>query len=380
MKHATYTKIERVLENFGVDAKVVNHTEGPNVWQFHVVPGPNQPISSILKLEDDLALRLSAQAVRIVRLPGQPYLGIELPNPSPDIVRFAELDPDRTDYALPLILGVMPDGNTLCADLAEMPHLLVAGTTGSGKSVALHTMILSLIGTYDADELAFVMIDPKQVELSYYTNLPHMMFEAATDLDTAIERLEWLVEEMDVRFGALSDIGVRDIATYNQRVVAGDRLPYIVTVIDELADLMLSGKKLIEDPLVRLAQKARAVGIHLIVATQRPSSKVITGLIKANFPTRIALRVASKVDSRVILDANGAEALLGKGDMLFSHGSTIQRLQGAFVSTQEIETIVGELECKLSKTEKGSQTIGEPSPNSKKSGWIARWLWGSSPS
>ena len=225
MKHATYTKIERVLENFGVDAKVVNHTEGPNVWQFHVVPGPNQPISSILKLEDDLALRLSAQAVRIVQLPGQPYLGIELPNPSPDIVHFTELDPDRADYTLPLVLGVMPDGNTLCADLAAMPHLLVAGTTGSGKSVALHTMILSLIGTYDADELAFVMIDPKQVELSYYTNLPHMMFEAATDLDTAIEKLEWLVEEMDTRFAALSDISVRDIATYNQRVTADDRLP-----------------------------------------------------------------------------------------------------------------------------------------------------------
>ena len=377
MTQAIYTKIEKVLENFGVDAKVVNHTEGPNVWQFHVVPGPKQPISAILKLEDDLALRLSAQAVRILQLPGQPYLGIELPNPSPDIVRFTELDPDYADYALPLTLGVMPDGNTLCADLAAMPHLLVAGTTGSGKSVALHTMILSLIGTYDADELAFVMIDPKQVELSYYTNLPHMMFEAATDLDTAIERLNWLVEEMDTRFAALSDIGVRDIATYNQRVTAGDRLPYIVTVIDELADLMLSGKKLVEDPLVRLAQKARAVGIHLIVATQRPSSKVITGLIKANFPTRIALRVASKIDSRVILDANGAEALLGKGDMLFSQGSTVQRLQGAFVSTDEIETLMGELECEPLKMEEGSQTIGERSTSSKKLGWLARLVWGS---
>ncbi len=377
MTQAIYTKIEKVLENFGVDAEVIDHTEGPNVWQFHVVPGPKQPVSSILKLEDDLALRLSAQAVRILRLPGQPYLGIELPNPSPDIVRFTELDPDCTDYALPLTLGVMPDGNTLCADLAAMPHLLVAGTTGSGKSVALHTMILSLIGTYDADELAFVMIDPKQVELSYYTNLPHMMFEAATDLDTAIERLNWLVEEMEARFAALSDIGVRDITAYNRRVPTGDRLPYIVTVIDELADLMLSGKKLIEDPLVRLAQKARAVGIHLIVATQRPSSKVITGLIKANFPTRIALRVASKIDSRVILDANGAEALLGKGDMLFSQGSTMQRLQGAFVSTDEIESIVGELECEPLKMEEGSQTIGEGSTSSGKLGWIARLLWGS---
>jgi S-DNA-T family DNA segregation ATPase FtsK/SpoIIIE len=315
--------------------------------------------------------------VRIVQLPGQPYLGIELPNPSPDIVRFTELNPDRADYTLPLVLGVMPDGNTLCADLATMPHLLVAGTTGSGKSVALHTMILSLIGTYDHDELAFVMIDPKQVELSYYTNLPHMIFPAATDLDTAIEKLGWLIEEMEARFATLADVGVRDIATYNQRVTVGDRLPYIVTVIDELADLILSGKKDVEDPLVRLAQKARAVGIHLIVATQRPSSKVITGLIKANFPTRIALRVASKIDSRVILDANGAEQLLGKGDMLFSHSSTMQRLQGAFVSTQEIETIVGELECVQLKMEKDSQTIGERSQSSRKLGWVARLLWGS---
>lgn len=377
MRNKTYSQIEKVLGNFGVDAKVVSHTEGPNVWQFHVTPGPGQAISSILKLEDDLALRLSAESVRIVQLPGQPYLGIELPNPSPDIVRFTELDPDCTDYTLPLVLGVMPDGNTLCADLATMPHLLVAGTTGSGKSVALHTMILSLIGTYDHDELAFVMIDPKQVELSYYTDLPHMMFPAATDLDTTIERLDWLVEEMEARFATLSDMSVRDIATYNRRATTDDRLPYIVTIIDELADLILSGKKTVEDPLVRLAQKARAVGIHLIVATQRPSSKVITGLIKANFPTRIALRVASKIDSRVILDANGAEALLGKGDMLFSHGSTMQRLQGAFVSTHEIETIVGELECVQLKTVKDSQTIGERTQNSGKLDWIARLLWGS---
>ena len=377
MRNDTYSQIEKVLGNFGVDAKVVSHTEGPNVWQFHVTPGPGQAISSILKLEDDLALRLSAESVRIVQLPGQPYLGIELPNPSPDIIRFTELDPDCTDYTLPLVLGVMPDGNTLCADLATMPHLLVAGTTGSGKSVALHTMILSLIGTYDHDELAFVMIDPKQVELSYYTDLPHMMFPAATDLDTTIERLDWLVEEMEARFATLSDMSVRDIATYNRRATTDDRLPYIVTIIDELADLILSGKKTVEDPLVRLAQKARAVGIHLIVATQRPSSKVITGLIKANFPTRIALRVASKIDSRVILDANGAEALLGKGDMLFSHGSTMQRLQGAFVSTHEIETIVGELECVQLKTVKDSQTIGERTQNSGKLDWIARLLWGS---
>ncbi len=376
MKNVTYTKIERVLHNFGVEAKVVGHTEGPNVWQFHVVPGPGQAIGSILKLDDDLALRLSVESVRIVQLPGQPYLAIELPNPSPDIVQFTELDPD-TEHTLPLTLGVMPDGNTLCADLATMPHLLVAGTTGSGKSVALHTMILSLIGAHDTDSLRFVMIDPKQVELSQYTYLPHMMFPAATDLDTAIDRLNWLVEEMEARFGALAEFGVRDITAYNQCVTADDRLPYIVTIIDEFADLILSGKKDVEDPLVRLAQKARAIGIHLIVATQRPSSKVITGLIKANFPTRIALRVASKVDSRVILDANGAEALLGKGDMLFSHGSTMQRLQGAFVSTPEIDYIVGELECKPLKTEKGSPITGEPSPSSPRLGWIARLLSGS---
>jgi S-DNA-T family DNA segregation ATPase FtsK/SpoIIIE len=377
MRNDTYTQIETVLESFGVTAEVVGHTEGPNVCQYHVTLGPGQAISAILKLEADLALRLSAMSVRIVQLPGQPYLGIELPNPSPYIVRFTQLDPNCANYALPLILGVMPDGNTLCANLATMPHLLVAGTTGSGKSIALHTMILSLLGTYDHDELAFVMIDPKQVELSYYSDLPHMMFPAATDLDTAIERLNWLVEEMEARFTVLSEIGARDIAVYNQRMDPADRLPYIVTVIDELADLMLSGKKLVEDPLVRLAQKARAVGIHLIVATQRPSSKVITGLIKANFPTRIAMRVASKVDSRVILDANGAEALLGKGDMLFSHGSTVQRLQGAYVSIHDIETIVGELECVQSKMEKDSPTIGERSPSSEKLGWIARLLWGS---
>lgn len=336
-----YRNIEEILKSFGVRAKIVGHSTGPNVITYHVQPEASQPVKALFGLEADLALRLAAISVRIVRKPGKPFLGLEVPNPHRDTVKLSGLNPGR-NLTLPLVLGISPEGKMVTADLTKMPHLLVAGATGSGKSVALHTMIVSMIKALDPDRLRFVMIDPKQVELAHYANLPHMLREPVTGVEEAIDVLEWLTEEMELRLDAMHSQSVRNIEAYNDKVT-DYTFPRIVVVIDELADLMLIGKREIEDPLVRLAQKSRAVGIHLIVATQRPSSQIITGLIKANFPARVAMRVASKVDSRVILDANGAEALLGNGDMLFTTGGpTLQRVQGAFVSTDEIETIVSD--------------------------------------
>ncbi len=351
------------LQTFRVESSIGGWTTGPVVTQFEVVPAAGVKVGKISALADDLALALKAPSVRIVApIPGKGAVGVEVPNPEPEIVRLREAletpayrNRNRT---LPLGLGRDLAGRPYCADLARMPHLLIAGATGSGKSVCINTIITSLIYRYSPADLRLLLVDPKMVELIIYNDLPHLRHPVVTDNNDAAAILRWVVFEMNRRYALLSANACRNIVEMNRRITRGrdvkapegidperwdeDKLPYIVVVIDELADLMMTVQSEVEAPLAILAQKARAVGIHLVVATQRPSVNVITGLIKANFPSRIAFRVASKVDSRTILDQNGAECLLGNGDMLFlpPGESEPDRIQGAFISTEETETIV----------------------------------------
>jgi S-DNA-T family DNA segregation ATPase FtsK/SpoIIIE len=351
------------LETFRVDSSIGGWTTGPVVTQFEVVPAAGVKVGKIAALADDLALALKAPSVRIVApIPGKGAVGVEVPNPQPEIVRLREaLESSayrKPRTTLPLGLGRDLAGRPYCADLAKMPHLLIAGATGSGKSVCINTIVTSLIYRHPPSDLRLLMIDPKMVELIIYNDLPHLRHPVVTDNNDAAKLLRWVVFEMNRRYALLSANACRNITEINQRILRGDevrppegigrteytegKLPYIVVVIDELADLMMTVQSEVETPLAILAQKARAVGIHLVVATQRPSVNVITGLIKANFPSRIAFRVASKVDSRTILDQNGAECLLGNGDMLFlpPGESEPDRIQGAFISTEETEAIV----------------------------------------
>jgi S-DNA-T family DNA segregation ATPase FtsK/SpoIIIE len=351
------------LETFRVDSSIGGWTTGPVVTQFEVVPAAGVKVGKIAALADDLALALKAPSVRIVApIPGKGAVGVEVPNPQPEIVRLRETLESpayrKPRTTLPLGLGRDLAGRPYCADLAKMPHLLIAGATGSGKSVCINTIVTSLIYRHPPSDLRLLMIDPKMVELIIYNDLPHLRHPVVTDNNDAAKLLRWVVFEMNRRYALLSANACRNIVEMNQRIRRGDevkppqgigrtewtegKLPYIVVVIDELADLMMTVQSEVETPLAILAQKARAVGIHLVVATQRPSVNVITGLIKANFPSRIAFRVASKVDSRTILDQNGAECLLGNGDMLFlpPGESEPDRIQGAFISTEETEAIV----------------------------------------
>jgi len=351
------------LATFRVESSIGGWTTGPVVTQFEVVPAAGVKVGQIAALADDLALALKAPSVRIVApIPGKGAVGVEVPNPQPEIVRLRETleSPDyrKPRTTLPLGLGRDLAGRPYCADLARMPHLLIAGATGSGKSVCINTIVTSLIYRHSPGDLRLLMIDPKMVELIIYNDLPHLRHPVVTDNNDAAKLLRWVVFEMNRRYALLSANACRNIVEMNQRIRRGDeirppvgigrteytegKLPYIVVVIDELADLMMTVQSEVETPLAILAQKARAVGIHLVVATQRPSVNVITGLIKANFPSRIAFRVASKVDSRTILDQNGAECLLGNGDMLFlpPGESEPYRIQGAFISTEETEAIV----------------------------------------
>jgi len=351
------------LATFRVEGSIGGWTTGPVVTQFEVVPAPGVKVGKIAALADDLALALKAPSVRIVApIPGKGAVGVEVPNPQPEIVRLRETLESpayrKPRTTLPLGLGRDLAGRPYCADLARMPHLLIAGATGSGKSVCINTIVTSLIYRYPPSELRLLMIDPKMVELIIYNDLPHLRHPVVTDNNDAAKLLRWVVFEMNRRYALLSANACRNIVEMNQRIRRGDevkppqgigrtewtegKLPYVVVVIDELADLMMTVQSEVETPLAILAQKARAVGIHLVVATQRPSVNVITGLIKANFPSRIAFRVASKVDSRTILDQNGAECLLGNGDMLFlpPGESEPDRIQGAFISTEETEAIV----------------------------------------
>jgi S-DNA-T family DNA segregation ATPase FtsK/SpoIIIE len=344
---------------------VVEIMPGPIITRFEVRPAPGVKVSRFIGIQDDLALVMQAQRVRVAPIPGKAVVGVEVPNESPSDVALREILESRafaqSASKLTVALGKTIEGIPYVADLSLLPHLLVAGATGSGKSVCLNTIITSILYRARPSEVKFVLIDPKKLELSLYKKLEHHHLTTQEDLnevvvttvDNAVTVLKSLEMEMDKRYRVLAHAGVRNIEDFNRAVEAGTlrtegqaepvlKLPYVVLVIDELADLMVLGAREIEEPVARLAQMARATGIHLILATQRPSVDVITGVIKANFPSRIAFQVASKTDSRTILDRNGAEKLLGKGDMLFLHPRDSEpiRLHGAFVSTEEVQRVV----------------------------------------
>jgi len=360
--------VEKTLADFGVVGKVVEVQPGPVVTLYELEPAPGVKINRITTLSDDLALALKAPSIRIMApIPGKAAVGIEIPNGNRETVYLREVLDSETfresRLVLPIALGKDIVGNPMVADLTRMPHLLIAGTTGSGKSVSLNAMICSILLKAAPEDVKFLMIDPKRLELSSYEGIPHLLHPVVVSPKKAAQVLKWAVEEMERRYQMIAASGVKNIDSYNKALATAapqqplpglvsssegvqqssppSKLPYIVIIIDELADLMMVAQKNVEDSLTRLAQMARAAGIHLMLATQRPSVDVITGLIKANFPTRISFQVSSKVDSRTILDQQGAESLLGSGDMLFLPPGTskISRIHGAFVSDREIERI-----------------------------------------
>jgi len=338
--------LKKKLHDFGVDGHIVQASPGPVITSYEFEPASGVKVSQVVNLADDLALAMKVAAVRIVGpIPGRGTVAVEVPNPETTTVYLREILVSQefvTNKArLPLALGKDTTGNSVIADLAAMPHLLIAGSTGSGKSVGLNTMICSLLYKATPADVRFLLIDPKRLELGVYEKIPHLLAPVVTDAKEASARLKWIVGKMDARYKQLQAKAVRNIEGYNKEVPPEERLPYWVVVVDELADLMMVSAGEVQNSLIRLAQIARAVGIHLIVATQRPSVDVVTGLIKANFPTRIAFQVASKVDSRTVLDANGAEQLLGRGDMIFvPPGQSRQmRVHGSWVSDKEVKAI-----------------------------------------
>jgi S-DNA-T family DNA segregation ATPase FtsK/SpoIIIE len=354
-------KIVQTLQHYKIDITSIKATIGPTVTLYEIVPAPGVRISKIRNLEDDIALSLSALGIRIIApIPGKGTIGIEIPNSKPEIVSMRSVmstEKFRDSKAeLPLVLGRTISNEVFIADLAKMPHLLIAGATGQGKSVGINGIISSILYKKHPSQVKFVLIDPKKVELSLYANLESHFLAVLetsdepiiTDTKQVIGVLNSLCKEMDSRYDLLKKAGVRNLTEYNAKFTArklnpkkGHRfLPYIVLIIDEFADLMMTAGKEIETPIARLAQLARAIGIHLILATQRPSVNVITGIIKANFPARISFRVTSKVDSRTILDTGGADQLVGRGDLLLSTGSEIVRIQNAFIDTPEVENLV----------------------------------------
>ena len=357
----TSTELEQTLEDFNISARVVGVTQGPVVTQYQLQPAPGVKVSRILNLENDIALVLKAKSVRIeAPIPGKAAIGIEVPNKKTTPVHFKELvaTEEFRVHSSPLafVLGKNISGEPIICDLAAMPHLLIAGTTGSGKSVCVNGIISSILYRMPPDKVKFIMIDPKRVELNVYSDIPHLLAPVVNEPRQAAAALLWGVQQMEERLRIFSDLRVRNIDGYNA-LATGKRkqpakfdparhkyLPHIVIIIDELADLMLTAKNEVEEFIVRLAQMSRAAGIHMIIATQRPSVNVITGIIKANFPSRVAFRVSAKVDSRTILDRNGAETLLGRGDMLFSPGGTMpMRIQGAFLSDHDVEVLTEHL-------------------------------------
>jgi S-DNA-T family DNA segregation ATPase FtsK/SpoIIIE len=338
--------IRRKLQDFEVDGRIVQVSSGPVITSYEFEPAPGIKVSQVVNLADDLALGLKSASVRIVGpIPGRGTVAIEVPNSEAAMVYLREIfvsaEFAESKGRLPLALGKDVTGLPVVADLAAMPHLLVAGVTGSGKSVGLNAMICSILYKATPAEVRFLLIDPKRLELSVYEGIPHLLAPVVTDAKEAAARLRWIVGKMDERYKLLQARQVRSIEGYNKAVAAEERLPYWVVVVDELADLMLASAGEVQMSLVRLAQIARAVGIHLIIATQRPSVDVVTGLIKANFPTRIAFQVASKVDSRTVLDGNGAEQLLGRGDMIFvpPAANKQMRVHGAWVADDEVKAI-----------------------------------------
>lgn len=338
--------LEATLNSFNVKAKLVNACHGPAVTRYELEPAAGVKVSKIVNLADDISLKLAAPSVRIeAPIPGKAAIGIEVPNKELAGVQLREvLESDKFDAAkskLTVGLGMDIGGQAIFADLAKMPHLLVAGATGSGKSVCINTIITSVLFKAKPDEVKFILIDPKMVELSNYNGIPHLMVPVVTDAKKAASVLNWAVQEMENRYAKFAKHGVRDMERYN-RSQPEDKMPAIVIIIDELADLMMVAPHDVEDAICRLAQKARAAGLHLILATQRPSVDVITGIIKANIPSRISFSVSSQIDSRTILDMSGAEKLLGKGDMLYYPvgASKPLRVQGAFISDQEVEDLL----------------------------------------
>lgn len=342
--------LEKTLTHFNVRAKVVNTTQGPSVTRFEVQPELGVKVSKVKNLSDDLKLNLAARDIRIeAPIPGKNTIGIEIPNPKPQVVGLQEIfETDsfqNSPSPLTIGLGLSIEGNPLITNIQKMPHGLIAGATGSGKSVCINTILISLLYKATHKDVKFLLIDPKMVELAPYNGIPHLISPVITDVKAATIALKWAVKEMEERYDKFVQEGVRDVERFNQKMLKQnrpeDKLPFIVIVIDELADLMMVSPQDVEDAICRIAQKARACGIHLLLATQRPSVDVITGLIKANIPTRIAFSVSSQVDSRTIMDSSGAEKLLGKGDMLFIENGAGKstRLQGAFVSDEEIERV-----------------------------------------
>ncbi|NPA39492.1 MAG: DNA translocase FtsK [Thermodesulfobacteria bacterium] len=333
------------LKEFGIDGEVVSISPGPVVTTFEFRPAPGIKISKIQNLVDDLALGLSAKSVRIIApIPGKNVIGIEISNPKREWVYLKEILQSKefkeSKSPLTIALGKDINGFPVVTDLAKMPHLLIAGSTGSGKSIFLHCVILSLIYKNTPELVRFLMIDPKRIELSIYDGIPYLLHPVVLEPKTATKALHWLVQEMERRYGIFEEVGARNLESYNAQFE--EKMPYIVMIIDELADLMVVSSKEVETLLTRLAQMARAAGIHLLVATQRPSVDVITGLIKVNFPARISFQLTSKADSRTILDTQGAERLLGAGDMLFMPpgGSNLERYHGPYVSEAEVKRIV----------------------------------------
>ncbi len=386
--------LETVLEDFGVHGEIIKVRPGPVVTLYELEPAPGTKTSRVIGLADDIARSMSAVSVRVAVVPGRNVIGIELPNLRREMVHLRELLAsdafERSAGRLNLALGKDISGTPILVDLARMPHLLVAGTTGSGKSVAMNTMILSLLYQFPPDECKFIMIDPKVLELSVYDGIPHLLTPVVTEPSKAVVALKWAVREMEERYRAMSQLGVRSVAGYNARLrdarkkgetltrrvqtgfdadgqpvfedqpLSMDTLPFIIVVVDEMADLMLVAGKDIEAAVQRLAQMARAAGIHMIMATQRPSVDVITGAIKANFPTRVSFQVTSKIDSRTILGEQGAEQLLGQGDMLYmAGGGRITRVHGPLVSDAEVEKVVAALKAQGEPEYVDSVTVDE---------------------
>ena len=346
----TAAKLQKTLYSFGVSAKVENVSVGPTITRYELKPAEGTRVSKIANLADDIALNLAAETIRIeAPIPGKQAVGIEVPNKEKEAVHLREViessEFENNKSKLSVALGKDVAGKTIIADIGKMPHVLIAGSTGSGKSVCINSIITSIIYNAKPSEVKLVMVDPKVVELSVYNGIPHLLIPVVTDPKKAAGALAWAVQEMDDRYKKFAQKGVRDLKGYNKAIEKENenaKLPQIVIIIDELADLMMVAAKEVEEAICRLAQKARAAGMHLVIATQRPSVDVITGLIKANVPSRIAFAVSSQVDSRTILDSTGAEKLLGKGDMLFYPvgASKPLRVQGAFVSDDEVEKIV----------------------------------------
>lgn len=353
------------LANFKVKASILNACHGPAVTRYEVKPAPGVKVSKITGLADDIALNMAASAVRIEQIPGKAAIGIEVPNQELESVQLREVleNPAFAAAKSRLTVGLGKDisGQAIFADLAKMPHLLVAGATGSGKSVCINTLITSILFKAKPTEVKFILIDPKMVELSVYNDIPHLMVPVVTDAKKAASVLNWAVQEMEKRYGLIAQAGVRNMDGYNKQFEeeTEKKLPSIVIIIDELADLMMVAPHDVEDAICRIAQKARAAGIYLVLATQRPSVNVITGVIKANIPSRISFAVTSQIDSRTILDASGAEKLLGKGDMLFKpqEANKATRIQGAFVSDKEVELLVEYIKSQGHKVEANQEII-----------------------